>query len=530
MAGQNAFAFNGTAFVPEDRNLTASISVFTTPTTRLGVARAYTMAEGVSASQMWIGFPPIPAITEIANERTGSFPNLNNSIVVKWSSDTSSIIASFTVFAKIGSGSYAPVATVASNLRQYIYGPINANTQYDFYVRSNGVAGLNSTSTPSGISLASPAQVGVLSSSSTTTTATVSWSVPAGVYQRFEVRDAGTLLTTINATTIGTSYSFTRTGLTEGTSYNFRVVGINYNNHSSELRQVDVATQVLVVPTISWEDTSKTKYSDFRVSWSGSTGVSYQPEISSNNVNWSNLGTAQSGTGTKYSDYTSPGHNNTRYIRVYVYDANGATRYTNTRSVTPGFTSTSSGWGWDNVIGAESDRIDSLYTVRTPSSFDTSSSLVHNTERILWGNSEALILRSTDDDNVRVVDFRVTATLITSGVSLSSNLRRVFINVANNGGRSTAFDNLGSGSRLTLGGAIAYYNTGSERNTGPLLTWGVRDNRSFWDKFTNGRWEYDSVSGTGNGWPSGRVEWEAELRWHRQEWLSVTSSADSTYS
>lgn len=527
MAGQNAFAFDGTAFVPEDRNLTAAISVYTTPTTRRGVARAYSITDGNPASQFWIGFPPTPQITEVTNERTGTFPNLNNSIVVKWSSDESSLIGSFTVFAKIGAGSYTPVATVASNVRQYVYGSIAADTQYEFYVRSNGTAGLNSTSQVSGISLASPAQVSVLSSSSNTTSATVSWTVPAGVYQRFEVRAGTVLLDTVNATAGGTSYSFTRVGLSEGTSYNFRVFGINYNNHISTFRETNVTTTTLVVPTIYWEDTSATRYSSFRVYWTGSSGVSYQPQYSPDNVNWYNLGGVQSGTGTKYSDYISPGYNDDHWIRVYVYDAFGATRYTNSRKVVPGYTSTSSGWGWNGVIGAESPRIDSLYEVRTPSSFTNGTT--HGESKILWGNSEAFLLRSTDVDNVRVLDFSVKATLITSGVSLSSDSRRVFINVANNGARSTAFDNAANGTRLTLGGAIGYYNTGSQRNTGPLLTWGVRDNRSYWDKNVNGRWEYDNTSGQGNFWPSGRVEWEARLRWYRQAWITVTSSANSTY-
>lgn len=530
MAGQNAFAFNGTAFVPEDRNLTAGISVFTTPPTRKGVARAYSLSQGVPASQFWVGFPPTPVITQVVNERTGTFPNLNNSIVVKWASDDSSLIGSFTVFAKVGSGSYAPVATVASNLRQYTYGSILADTQYEFYIRSNGTAGLNSTSTPSGISLASPGLVSALSGSKTTSTATVSWTVAAGVYQKFFIYDGGTYLATVDATTNGTNYSYTRTGLAQGATYNFRVYGVNYNNHWSGYREANVQVNTMPVPTIYWEDTSATKYGDYRIYWEGSSGVSYQPQYSPDNVNWYNWGGAQSGAGTKYSDRTfTPGYADDHWMRVYVYDGEVAA-YTNTRKVTPGRPLIlGEGWGWNGVLGAESARIDSVYTVRTPSSFTNGTT--HGQSDILWGNSEALLLQSTSVANVRVVNFRVKATLITSGVSLSSDTRRVFINIANTGARSTQFDNAANGTTLVLGGAIGYHNSGSQRNTGPLYAWGVRDNRSYWDKNTNGRWEYDSTSGTGNFWPSGRVEWEAELRWHRQDWITYTvqSQVNSTY-
>jgi len=530
MAGQNAFAFNGTAFVPEDRNLTAGISVFSTPTTRVGVARAYTLTAGAPSSQMWVGFPPTPVITEIANDRTGTFPNLVNSVLVKWSSDESSLIGSFTVFAKIGTGPYAAVATVASNLRQYRYGAINANTQYDFYIRSNGTAGLNSTSTASGISLSSPGLVSVLSSSSTTSTATVSWTVTAGVYQRFDIYDNATYLGTVDATSTGTSFSYTRTGLSQGTAYNFRVYGINYNNHAGSFREANVTVQTMPVPTISWADTSATKYGDYRITWTGSAGVTYQPEYSPNDVNWYNWGTSKSGTGTHNSDQTfTPAYNDDHWMRLYVYDGEVAA-YSNKVKVTPGRPLvTYQAWGWAGTEGEESDRIDSTYSVNTPSSLTAGTT--HNETKILWGNENALLLQATTTVNVRVIDFRVKATLITSGVSLSSDSRRVAVNTNNNAGRSTLFDNGGNPTTINFGGGFGYENTNTDRAVRTLHTYGVRDNISYWDKNTNGRWEYNSVSGQGNFWPSGRVKWEAELRWHRQDWETYTSQTqvNSTY-
>jgi hypothetical protein len=333
MAGSNAFAFTGTAFVPTDRNLTATISARGSSPSFSTVSKAYTL-DGGASTQVWIGFPPTPGTPTITNPRTGTFPNLTNSIVVSWTCDTSTIIASFDVFVKIGPAAYDKVATVSAETRTYTYGNIPQDVQYSFYIKASGTNGLNTTSPASSITLSTPSTVGTLSSSKTTTSATVSWTVTAGVYQRFHVYASTTYLGEVLATESGTSYSFARTGLSQSTAYNFRVYAQNYNGHWSTFSELDVTTNTLPIPSISWSDSSATKYSDWSITWAGTAGITYQPQYYTSS--WLDNGGTLSGAGTKTSPTRTVGYGSTLYMRVYVTDAFGATGYTSQIQVTAG--------------------------------------------------------------------------------------------------------------------------------------------------------------------------------------------------
>jgi hypothetical protein len=238
MAGSNAFAFTGTAFVPEDRDSTASMSVRTSPTVFSTVSRVYTLSEGLAATQVWVGFPPVPTAPTYRNERTGTFPNLNNAIQVDWTCETSALIASFDVFVKIGTGTYSLAANVTAETRTYNYGTIPAGTTYSFYVRANGISGLTATSTESSTSLAAPGVVSNLRETSISPSSlTWTWDVTGGVYQKFDIyRWNGSSYvynTTLNATESGTSFTHTWSGLSERTTYYIRVFGYNRNGHWS---------------------------------------------------------------------------------------------------------------------------------------------------------------------------------------------------------------------------------------------------------------------------------------------------------
>jgi hypothetical protein len=522
MAGSNAFAFNGTAFVPEDRNLTAGISVRTSPTTTVGVARAYGLTNGSSATQFWIGYPPTPATPTFRNVRTGTFPNLANSIWVDWTCDTSTLIASFDIFAKIGTGSYSLVANVSASTRTYNYGNISADTAYSFYIRARGVSALNTTSGESSTSLAGAGLVSALGTAKTNTTATVSWTVTAGEYQKFFIYDGASYLATVNATEGGTSFSYARTSLSQGTAYNFRVYGQNINGFTSSYREANITTNTMPVPTISWESTSATLYSGFRVYWSGSTDVSYQPQYSSDNSNWSNLGAVQSGTGTKYCDAFSPGYADDYYVRVYVYNSE-VSAYTNTKSVTPGrveiSSTTAAGWGGESS---------SSYTATINSRSGTyANGSTNGQASILWGDESAIQVNSDANTDRKVTSVTVRASKISgySG-SLTSDTRRVAINLAGSAARSTYFD--GGSATLTQNMSHTYgYSDGVART----LYYGVRDNQSYWNSST-ATWRYSSTTGSSNFWPSDRTAFLITVSYTQRSWVpaytTVTQSQVNT--
>lgn len=135
-----------------------------------------------------------------------------------------------------------------------------------------------------------------------------------------------------SSTTTGVSKTFTARN---DRGYIARVYASNSagsSGYSSNSAQVNPA---MVIPTMNWEDTSATRYSNWRVYWSGTNGYTYQPEtyVSS----WGNEGTSRSGSGTHYSDYWSASyHPETKYVRVKVTDPDGVVGYTAQKSVTNG--------------------------------------------------------------------------------------------------------------------------------------------------------------------------------------------------
>jgi hypothetical protein len=342
MAGSNAFAFTGTAFVPEDRDSTASMSVRTSPTVFSTVSRVYTLSEGVAATQVWIGFPPVPTAPTYRNERTGTFPNLNNAIQVDWTCETSALIASFDVFVKIGTGTYSIAANVSSATRTYNYGVIPAGTTYSFYVRANGVSGLTTTSTESSTSLAAPGVVSNLRETSISPSSlTWTWDVTGGVYQKFDIyRWNGSSYvynTTLNATESGTSFTHTWSGLSERTSYSIRVYGYNRNGHWSGPVD-DTATTSNAAPSAPSCSATAT---DVASEPAGNTNTAASAtryfsvvvdpsddpifaqvylEVSDNGVNWSEVTSWIDNTNSKTHNYavtvTSTSTGVTRYFRA----------------------------------------------------------------------------------------------------------------------------------------------------------------------------------------------------------------------
>ena len=328
MPGSNARVrtVTNTAFTPSDSTATARISVRSATNGAFGsVKNAYLNP----STNIWVGAPPIPTAPTYRNVRTGTFPNLNNSIWVDWTSDTSGIIASFDVFVKIGAGAYSLAANVSAATRTYNYGAIAANTTYSFYVRTNGVSGLTTTSPESSTSLASPGLVSVLGTARTGTTATVSWTVNAGVFQKYFVYDNATPIATVNGTELGTSFSYQRTGLALGTSYNFKVYGQNLDGLTGLFREVNITTtdvpSVPATPTITAADSGDT------INWAapndGGTAITgYYYKVSTNDQAYGGetfvaaASTLSYPTGNQYSP-------NKFKIQVRAVNANGTSGF-----------------------------------------------------------------------------------------------------------------------------------------------------------------------------------------------------------
>lgn len=371
MPGQNAFAFNGTAFVPTDRNLTAGISVFSPAPTRKGVSYVHTLADGAPATQVWEGYPPQPSAPTYRNIRTGSLPNRQNSLWVDWTCDTSSLISTFTIFGRVGaSGAYSVVGTVAANVREFNYGYLDADTTYYFYVRANGINGLNSTGDPSNTSLASPsAPTNLRETSTSSSSITWTWDFTADTYQRFHIyRYNGSSYvynTEVIPTISATSATHSWTGLSENSTYYIRVYGQNYNGHWSSNIDDGATTgnAAPAAPTISVSkvsvasspavrtSTSSTQTRSFTVTvdpWDDPLFSEVFLEVSSDNANWTEIKTWADNTNSKtHTHSVSTTTAITRYYRARQKDSAGL--YS----------------GWTSSVSATSDAIWSVTDTST---------------------------------------------------------------------------------------------------------------------------------------------------------------------
>lgn len=362
MAGSNAFAFNGTAFVPEDRDLTAAISVRPSPSSFSAVSRAYSLVEGDDAVQFWLGYPPVPGTPTLTNERTGTFPNLDNSITIDWECTTSSLIASFSLFVRIGTGSWTlHDDTILSTDRTYVYGSIDANTEYSFYIKAVGSNGLNTTSPSASITLTTAGPVSNLRETSTSSSAiTWTWDVTAGVYQRFNVYrwngSAYVYNSTVNATESGTSFTHTWSSLSENTTYSIAVYGVDLNdfqttsvtdsaltlNNAPTAPSISaVAVDVASEPGGNTNTTpSVTRYFTVTVDPSNDDAFSsVSLFVSTDNSTWgSAIATWSDNTNAKTYSHavtvTSESTGVTRYFRAVQYDTYGASTGANSGSVT----------------------------------------------------------------------------------------------------------------------------------------------------------------------------------------------------
>jgi hypothetical protein len=446
---------------------------------------------------------------------------LANSIRVNWTADESTVTASFSIFVKVGAGAFSLAGTVSAASRTFTYGNIPSGTTYSFYVRANGVSGLNRESSFSSVSLSAPPTVGALSASQTTTSAAVSWTVPAGVYQRFHVYTGGTYLGEVLATQSGTSYSFNRTGLSQSTAYNFRVYAQNYDGYFSTFSELDVTTNTLPIPSISWSDNSATKYSDWSITWTGTAGITYQPEyfVSS----WLNNGGTLSGAGAKTSPTQSVGYGSTLYMRVYVTDAFGATGHTSQIQVTAGrpliTSTTTAGWGAESGDLTKKDTINSKN-----GNYANGTNLA---TQIGWGDETAISIISDANTDRKVTGVSIKASKISGFTgSLTSNVRRIVVRLNSSTARQTYFDGNSATKTETISHTLGYLNTRGDRTA----YYGVRDAISTWRTITNEGtgWKYENERGNQNFWPSDRTSFEMTVTYRERSWVAAVTTTTQT--
>jgi hypothetical protein len=251
MAGQNVFAFTGSAFVPADRDLTATITYLPSSS----VSYVYSISTGIK-TQIWQGFPPTVTDLTAVDTQPGTFPNKANSVALTWSLASGALTASQNVYLKIGAGSYALIASgLAASARSYTYGFIPANTDYAFYVETVSVANLKRQSTPV------TARISGAVSLSTFTGAAISssrldftWTMPNTLsYQRFFIQystDNATwgTATQVNANLSSTSFTVSLTGLSEVSLRYARVYAFDYNGYQSPFSFAS-ATTLAIVPS-----------------------------------------------------------------------------------------------------------------------------------------------------------------------------------------------------------------------------------------------------------------------------------------
>ena len=134
-----------------------------------------------------------------------------------------------------------------------------------------------------------------------------------------------------SSTTTSASKTFTARN---DRGYIGRVYASNSAGSSGYSSNSTQAYPAMVIPTMNWEDSSATRYSYWRVYWSGTNGYTYQPQtyVSS----WGDEGTSRSGSGTHYSDYWFANYDEQKYVRVKVTDPDGVVGYTAQKYVTNG--------------------------------------------------------------------------------------------------------------------------------------------------------------------------------------------------
>jgi hypothetical protein len=262
---------------------------------------------------------------------------------------------------------------------------------------------------------------------------TLQWNAPANGgaaidYYQVQITNADQAVwsTIYSPNPTGTEVTFP--GLLNGSSYraqvrahNVRGFGPWYDDGATTARTPD-----MIVPTISWESTSATKYSSFRASFTGLTGYSYQTQLYPNPSSWGDYGDAITGTGTQYTPYNNGSYVTTFYYRVKVSDPNGRVKYTNQIYVT-------NGRPGSTVIDRAANTVVDVAGYYTNSGVKTSigSSILNNTANGAYGGTwgfESPYPIQLSSADYGFTGFRILMQKYDSGTyDLTSSTRRVYV-------------------------------------------------------------------------------------------------------
>jgi hypothetical protein len=252
MAGANVFAYDGTGYKPTNRDLTAAISS-RTASGYTAVTYCYQLSKPAAvtiSTQIWQGFPPIPSQVTFSQGYTGAAaPDNSNRTTISWTCDSSTLLARFELYQKIGTGSFTAVSTaISSAARSFTVDNHAAGTLYTYYVRAVGISGLTRSGTENSFTLTAPVLTGVSISVPTTTSSSLTWraTFPSATFQKivwYRWNGSSWVLNTSAALSAGaTTADHTWSSLSERTTYYAGFYLFNFNNHSTGFTYVNGLT------------------------------------------------------------------------------------------------------------------------------------------------------------------------------------------------------------------------------------------------------------------------------------------------
>jgi hypothetical protein len=327
----------------------------------------------VSSAQVLIGRPPNPVLTSVENTPSGIWPDTQASIFVNWTAEDSPATSYFNVWVRIDGGPWQKhnTSNIEKNLRRYNYGFVDADKTYEFYVEAASFSSISSISNIRSIRLASPAPPSATAYKDTRNNG-LNVSMTAGSFALIRYQSAATsafspLSQYDQNPAEGATSNFRYEQIAQNTTRVWRVQGRNRNGHWSNFSSnFSITTNIFTAPTISWEDTNPDKFSSWRVSWTGASGIglsgasvnhTYVVKSKIDSAAYTNLNTGISGSGTKFSSFVEPTFEQTASVFVECTDQFGAVSNTNTRTVKCGRPSLSS-WGPEsaNIVAEFSSR------------------------------------------------------------------------------------------------------------------------------------------------------------------------------
>ena len=282
----------------------------------------------------WDGIPPVVTSVASSHATTGTWPDISSLLNISWSIPTTSLIASFDVFVNATCATSAGAANqwnkinstvLSSTTNSLSFAPNHTATGiYKFYVRSNGISGINTTSSEStGVTLSVPAAPTVLFTGTSASATTPYMSFTVGTVQKTFVDGvAGGAIAQGSSTSSGLAKS----SLSERTAYTYSMTYIDAKGFLSPAGSGSVTT-LNAPPAAPSGSVSTSGVDNGSRTISITRTASYDPDFSRLEV--FTLASGGSGVlkGTYYDNGTVPYHsyalNTYHAVKVRQWDNNG---------------------------------------------------------------------------------------------------------------------------------------------------------------------------------------------------------------